>query len=89
MTIPNGSRNINYALLRRNRCYLRFRLFYNSLYFLAIVGSLAGSLALPSPYKPWYGYFLAFVFFSTWLVYIVKTVLVSLIFGKEAYKHLK
>lgn len=88
IAIPNGSRDINYALLRKDKRYLRFRLFYNSLYFLAILGSLSVALLLPSPYKPWYGYFLAFTFFSTWFIYIVKTILVTLIFGKEAYKHL-
>lgn len=89
IAIPNGSKNINYALLRKDKRYLRFRLFYNFLYFLAILGSLASALSLPGPYKPWYGYFLAFTFFSTWFVYIVKTILVRLIFGKEAYKHLE
>ncbi len=88
IAIPDGS-GINYKFLRKNKSYLRFRIFYNSLYFIALGASLYTSLLLPSPYKPWWGYFLGFSFFSTWLVYIIKTVVVSTVFGKEAYKPLR
>lgn len=83
------TKNINYKYLRKKKAYLKFRLYFNSLYFISVAAALFVSLKYSFAWDKWWVNFLLISFFSVWLIYIIKAGLVSLIFGKEAYKTLK
>jgi hypothetical protein len=87
IAIPNGSR-INYKYLRTNKRYLKYRLFINAIYPISVLAALLITLKVKHVAMPRYLIFLIVMGFMLWLAYIIKSSIVSLVFGSKGYGRL-
>jgi hypothetical protein len=87
IAIPNGSR-INYKYLRTNKRYLNYRLFINAIYPISVLAALLITLKVKHVAMPRYLIFLIVMGFMLWLAYIIKSSIVSLVFGSKGYGRL-